>query len=1191
MGDAGHEKAARDLAAAARPAGVGGEERGVSAAAPTPPPGRGGKPDRVVHPRDAGDQEEAPARWRLPVALLFVVGLLVGAVLLIDGLKLNTRPGAHGAADCAAALPDDDLVHLAWRDEAPAKAQLTRWDRCDEQERDGDTLRERAVDALDDDRVLIVWLAFGLAVGCAVAWTRQRWHTAAKVGIGLTVAYVAADLYENHLLRGLVSDDRYDARMPVAAAVKIGALVGGAALLVVAVSLFAGGTGDPRRRGSRRTAGEFVGGWARRLGDTTRAAPVPGVAAQPTSDERGGLGISCSGGGVRSAAFSLGALQALDEETSEVAAARWMTAVSGGSYMATAWVTARDERPAAVPAPWSRRSPEEDHLRRHASYLAPGLGGKLWALCRFVFGFVVNLGVVVAAIAVVTLPVGWIIETAAEHRSVRGELELPSGACIQLGTGGHLVTVPGGSVHVTDGDLRVGPGVTVPPTDPSTKKASAEVEGEGRATVEVGDTPTASTTTTMPPADACTAAPADDVEPGDTPAAVQGQRFAARTKVPVVASSVVLSGRVAGCTRPQDDDPSDEPDNACAIEDASVVDLPAGSRLSGAARAMLTVDRAAYVEPTTTGDPRLLRACGERPCRSWDPAAWVWLAVVAPAVVALAIGIGLVTVRRTDPARRRLERASRRATVVAVIAAVAIWLVPTLVLGVEQVRGWAEGRLQLVGASTSTLLAALLAQLVATSGKGDSPSGKAVNLVKKVGGKLRPILVKLAAVVAGPLLLVGLALGFLYSGAEHGFSGGQLAVVLALLAVLVVFGLGGDLNEWSLHPFYREQLRRAFAVNPLATAPPFDALADPREDPLQHVNRAPGPELVICAAANIADDRLTAPGRPAVSWTFSRESIGSSAIGAATMSGTYPPSEIPDRFRHLASAWTAVAVSGAAFSPAMGKMSRPERMLFALGNLRLGVWYPNPRYHHPPQIEDPRGQPSFDWSWYETHHPRPWYLAKEALGLHRLRDPWVYVTDGGHYENLGLVELLRRRCTEIYCFDASGDSPETFGTLSDAMRIARSELEVELEIWPTPMTPATDDSGMSRLGVWPGLVRYPGSDEPGWIILAKLTVPRTAPFDIVDLARTLPAFPSHPTGDQLYTDQKFEAYRALGAHLGAQARMVGGAIRILVTEQGLGVEEAVRAVQRALCALPDPTPCPPNADGAPPEDPAAGAPG
>jgi len=217
----------------------------------------------------------------------------------------------------------------------------------------------------------------------------------------------------------------------------------------------------------------------------------------------------------------------------------------------------------------------------------------------------------------------------------------------------------------------------------------------------------------------------------------------------------------------------------------------------------------------------------------------------------------------------------------------------------------------------------------------------------------------------------------------------------------------------------------------------------------------------------------------------------------------------------------------------MGKMTTSERVLLALGNLRLGVWYPNPV-----RLTDQTTA-----SWYEAHHPTPWYVVKEALGFLRADDWWLYLTDGGHYENLGLVELLHRGCKEIYCFDASGEPSNTFGTLADAMCLAREELNVEIDIDPEAMKP--NDKGISKVGVWAGTVRYPeDGDEPsGWLVIAKLAVPEGAPFDVIDLARTLPKFPNNPTSDQLYTDQKFEAYRALGHYLGERAFCLAENIR------------------------------------------------
>src|SRR5207247_2608745 len=111
-------------------------------------------------------------------------------------------------------------------------------------------------------------------------------------------------------------------------------------------------------------------------------------------------------------------------------------------------------------------------------------------------------------------------------------------------------------------------------------------------------------------------------------------------------------------------------------------------------------------------------------------------------------------------------------------------------------------------------------------------------------------------------------------------------------------------------------------------------------------------------------------------------------------------------------------------------------------------------------------------------------------------DRWMYVTDGGHYENLGLVEILRSGSREIYCFDASGDSTDTFGTLADAMRLAREELKIEIGAFD-PKCLKPDEHGVSKLGVWACTIQDldRGHDGPkGWLILAKLEVPSRAPF-------------------------------------------------------------------------------------------------
>src|SRR5207237_10361065 len=84
----------------------------------------------------------------------------------------------------------------------------------------------------------------------------------------------------------------------------------------------------------------------------------------------------------------------------------------------------------------------------------------------------------------------------------------------------------------------------------------------------------------------------------------------------------------------------------------------------------------------------------------------------------------------------------------------------------------------------------------------------------------------------------------------------------------------------------------------------------------------------------------------------------------------------------------------------------------------------------------------------QLRHPRPTYLFREMFGLNHLHAPYLYVTDGGHYENLGLVEQLRRGCSWVFCIDAAGDSITTFHTLGPAIAIARAELGIRIDIHP-----------------------------------------------------------------------------------------------------------------------------------------------
>ena len=175
----------------------------------------------------------------------------------------------------------------------------------------------------------------------------------------------------------------------------------------------------------------------------------------------------------------------------------------------------------------------------------------------------------------------------------------------------------------------------------------------------------------------------------------------------------------------------------------------------------------------------------------------------------------------------------------------------------------------------------------------------------------------------------------------------MLIVGAASAAAFVAVYFLADLNTWSLHPFYRRRLCTAFALKRVLDdegRPKRRSATTPGSFPLAVGFDEPDwPMLIVCAAANVSDPGATPPGRGVTSFTFSPTAIGGPLVGAEPTS-TYERVLGMNRKRDITLA-AAVAMSGAALSPSMGKQTRrPLTFLMALANVRLGVWVPNPRY-------------------------------------------------------------------------------------------------------------------------------------------------------------------------------------------------------------------------------------------------------
>jgi hypothetical protein len=215
----------------------------------------------------------------------------------------------------------------------------------------------------------------------------------------------------------------------------------------------------------------------------------------------------------------------------------------------------------------------------------------------------------------------------------------------------------------------------------------------------------------------------------------------------------------------------------------------------------------------------------------------------------------------------------------------------------------------------------------------------------------------------------------------------------------------------------------------------------------------------------------------------------------------------------------ALAVSGAAASPAMGIYSTKARaFLLTLANARLGLWFGNPKSGATSKnSEPPLGVGP---------------LMRELLGLTTDHNPYVYLSDGGHYENLGLWEMVARRCRIIIVSDAGCDPNYSFDDLANAVRRIRLDLGIPIQFDPIDVTRGGQGQGNPHAAI--GRIHYgvvDGSSAPdGTILYLKATLSGDEPVDVRNFAVLDPTFPHDSTGNQFFDEARFESYRTLGFH-------------------------------------------------------------
>jgi hypothetical protein len=354
-------------------------------------------------------------------------------------------------------------------------------------------------------------------------------------------------------------------------------------------------------------------------------------------------------------------------------------------------------------------------------------------------------------------------------------------------------------------------------------------------------------------------------------------------------------------------------------------------------------------------------------------------------------------------------------------------------------------------------------------------------------------------------------------------------MLLALGVYAVIAGRIVNVNKFSLHGMYRNRIVRAYlgASNDDRHPDPFTGFSSADNPGLHELWREAGPAIAARPLPIINTTLNLVQGGENLAWQERKaESFSMTPFYCGNWREGYRSSQDYGGYGGI-SVGTAVAISGAAANPNMGFSSSPALgFLMAIFNVRLGAWLGNTNSH---------GRRTFRFS-----GPRQAIVPifAEMFGLTNSRRRYVNLSDGGHFDNLGLYEVVLRRCRHIVVSDAGQDGSYAFEDLGNAIRKIRIDLGIPIEfehkIEILPNLPDTQGLYCAQAVVRYSAVDGTDSAQDGSLVYFKPTLHGRGvmpiPYDVFSYARSHPQFPHESTADQWFSESQFESYRALGAH-------------------------------------------------------------
>lgn len=569
----------------------------------------------------------------------------------------------------------------------------------------------------------------------------------------------------------------------------------------------------------------------------------------------------------------------------------------------------------------------------------------------------------------------------------------------------------------------------------------------------------------------------------------------------------------------------------------------------------------------------------------WGGPAWL-----TPALMGLAACWGIAIAWTLGATFRGLAPAAQRNWLTALLAsALRIALLIALLALLDRVGWWLasatrQDRLELGAALllAATVLRAVLPQLFANGPQRTPVVREAMKRLAGLAGLALAFL--LAAFWIGVLYSAVLLPVFTPDGLN--FTRGWIWLLavggsLAFLAVAAGPNLS-FLNVSSLHMFYRARLARSYlgAANPtrlggdpLGPVPhasplvPVDRV-DARDDIPQQAyapHAAGGPVHIVNTCLNQTRD----PGQ----FIINQDSKGLllSVAPGGWVRGSHMDGWQQARESNLSlAAWT--AISGAAFAPGLGHMTRPGLAALAMfSGIRLGYWWDR----HAAGVREEADRPGLPLL------RKTLYILRECFGafsVHSSRN-W-FLSDGGHFENTGAYALLQRECELIVLADCGADPDYRFADLERLVRRARIDLQAGLSFMKPRNTGdprlrgafgSLNDLASSESQACLALarIRY-ASGEEGRLVVVKPNVSTKLPIDLINFKAAHPDFPQQPTTDQFFDEAQWESYFQLGNVIGREldawlVQAVTGDIDALFEDDDgrLSAEQAKAAAQPA----------------------------